>query len=348
MTRQLRIKKTPTALVERGEFNFGIYRAPFETVNPLDARLKLPRPLRRLALKEWQHFAIANDRFYISFALFDSKRINLAQIIVYDRKTRVKYEGERRFIHRRFQIPDALYGEASASIDERGLTIRVDNRLEQGRHDIVFSLEPDGTQPQITGRFTCFEDLSAVEPIVVCLPFEDGRGMYSHKGVFPGEGVLFVDGERHEFNKERSYILPDIHKGYYPFVMQWHWATAGCFDQAGRLVGFNLTDNQVEDQERYNENALWVDGRLSLLPPVHFEMNLDDLTKPAIIRDNEGKVNLRFIPEVQRAIDVTVLFLKSRYRGPYGHFEGTIVDHEGVEHCLDGAFGMAEDFYLRG
>ena len=53
----------------------------------------------------------------------------------------------------------------------------------------------------------------------------------------------------------------DDHKGFYPYVMQYDWVTGMGYSQEGKLQGFNLTDNQVRDHERFNENCLWLDGK---------------------------------------------------------------------------------------
>ena len=168
--------------------------------------------------------------------------------------------------------------------------------------------------------------------------------MYSHKGVFPVEGELEFGGETHGFSPDDSYALPDIHKGYYPYVMKWHWATAGGRNDAGQLIGFNLTNNQVRDQEAYNENALWVDGKLHLLPPVTFTRTEGG---PWQVVDEHGRVNVQFFPEVSRDIDANLLLLRSKYHGPYGRFEGTIADTQGNAVDISSCYGMAEDFYLR-
>jgi hypothetical protein len=57
-------------------------------------------------------------------------------------------------------------------------------------------------------------------------------------------------------------MIIDDHKGYYPCVMKYDWITALGYAGNGRLVGFNLTDNQVQDHEKYNENCLWLDGKM--------------------------------------------------------------------------------------
>ena len=96
--------------------------------------------------------------------------------------------------------------------------------------------------------------------------------MYSHKAVLPVEGVLELGARSIEFKVGASYALVDIHKGYYPFVMTWHWAT-GAMWKEGQLLGFNLTNNQVDDQRQFTENGLWVDAHLSPLPAGRYEFD---------------------------------------------------------------------------
>ena len=172
--------------------------------------------------------------------------------------------------------------------------------------------------------------------------------MYSHKCVVAAEGKLRIDGQEHAFPKDQSYGLIDIHKGFYPFVMKWHWATGARFDDDGGLIGFNLTNNQVVDQRRYNENCLWMNGKRNLLPPVRFSFDRGDPRAAWRVRDDGGRVDLQFQPAIERNVDLNLLLLRSRYRGPYGSFSGNILADDGTPVPVDGCFGMAEDFYLRG
>jgi hypothetical protein len=343
--------ESPSALVVDGGFQLGMFSRPLDRVNPLDARLRegrdLPRFAKSLLLKEWQHFALVDDRFYVSLAIFDTKRIGLAQVIVYDRRTGSLVERERKLLSRDMVLPDSLW-DAQASAHKGAVSIEVHNRLRDGFHSIEFRCGAEGREEALQGRFECQEDPSRHVPLVVCLPLSRHRAMYSHKGLFPLRGHLEIGGERHEFDPASSYCLVDVHKGYYPYVMKWKWATGAAVRAEGGLLGFNLTDNQVRDQERYNENALWVDGRMSLLPPVRFEMDPSAPERDWRVRDREGRVSLEFTPEAVRRVDLNLLILASRYRGPFGSFRGTIVADDGTSHSLDGAYGMCEDFYLRG
>lgn len=340
---------TPPALVTNGSFQLGTYKQPFAWVNPLDAQLAwLPSPrLKHLRLKEWQHFALVNDDFYLSLALFDAKLLSLAQVCVYDRRAGHTIFHERKILPGRFpRLPHTLWND-TAHFSSPSFSLSFRNHLNQGTHTISFDIAAKAKLPAVKGSFTCFEPLDDIEPIVVCLPFQQGRAMYSHKCVIPAQGTLQLGERTIDFPKDRSYGLVDIHKGYYPFVMKWHWATAGGHLSDGTLIGFNLTDNQVEQQDRYNENCLWIDGKLRLLPPVRFSQISAQVDTPWLIQDELGMLKLRFQPEVFRFVNLNALILESRYQAPFGTFHGWIKDAQGHPLPIEGLFGMCENFYLR-
>jgi len=345
-----RILSTPPSLVADGRFALGTYKAPFQRVNPLDARLgrlwPWPRWLKRWRLKEWEHFALVNDQYYLSVALFDAKSVGLAQVCVYSREAGCIHFYERRVPPWKLHLPPNIL-ESRAAYRSRGFLLGFENALGAGYIGIEIEIAAGKGLPAIAGRFRCLEPLGRSEPIVVCLPLPNRGAMYSHKFTCPIEGSMTLDGTRIDFPARQSYGLIDIHQGYYPMVMKWHWATGGGRGPDGRLLGFNLTDNQVEDQREYNENCVWQDGRLSLLPPVTFDFDPRDHRKPWSIRDGEGRVELIFEPEVVRTVDVHALLLENRYRAPFGAFSGRLCTSEGAEIEVEGFFGMCEDFYLR-
>ncbi len=346
---------TPPAWVRDGRFELGTFARPFEQINPEGAEFgpRWRRPIKGMRLKEWQHFAVVNERWYLSLALFDAKWLGLAQVCLFDRARGRTLFYERKLLPRRLRLPATL-ANGRARVLTRGLDLAFENRLakpERGEHRIRFEVGAGRGLPAASGRFRLVEPLApaadAVTPIVVSLPLPGGGALYSHKCVVPCEGTMTVGGETVDFAQAESYALVDIHKGFYPWVMTWHWATAGDTSGAG-VRGFNLTNNQVVDQERYNENCLWVDGGLHLLPPVSFSIDggVAAVGKPWRIRDERGQVDLVFVPEAVRKVDINAGILRSRYRGPFGAFRGTIRVGEG-DVDVDGWFGMCEDFYLR-
>jgi hypothetical protein len=339
---------TPPALVKGGRFNLGTFKKPFVKVNPLDARLlvPLPRMVKNLRLKEWQHFGLANRDYYISLALFNAKTLALAQVCVYQKTDRRVIFHERKTTAWAVRLPATLFA-SRAEYRSVGFELMIENMLSEGHHRIEFHVQGKKDLPAIHGLFTFDEDPEECQPLIVCLPLSKRTALYSHKFIGPVEGSLIIDDSVSVFSPADSYGLVDVHKGYYPYVMKWHWATGGGRDARGRLCGFNFTDNQVEDQENYNENCIWQDGGMQLLPPVKFAFNPDDYLQPWTVRDSDGRVDLAFQPEVVRSVDVNALVIRSKYRGPFGAFSGRIRPEGGEELVVDGFFGMCENFYLR-
>lgn len=343
------ILEPPESLVDGDRVRFGTFAGPIADVNLIDARpwsLPIPRPLRALRLKEWQAFQFGNQRYFVIVALFNAKLLALAQVKIYDREQQRKYLFEHKLPGWALQAPRNLL-DSQMSWTHGPAAIRFVNKLGEpggGRIDITIELPERPDMPAISGTVTAHAD--GCEPEVVSIPFADNRGMYSHKGCLALTGELRIGDQLVTFTRADSFLMMDDHKGYYPRVMQWDWVTGGGFDERGRRIAFNLTRNDSIDPIRYNENCLWIDGRLHLLPPVRFERRPDCSPEIWQIRDQSGEVEVDFVIEVDGHVRVNALVIESRYRGPFGQVRGHIRGPEG-DVVLDGMFGMGEDFYLR-
>jgi hypothetical protein len=128
--------------------------------------------------------------------------------------------------------------------------------------------------------------------------------------------------------------------------MRWDWLTGAGFDTGGRKLAVNLTRNDSIDPDRYNENCVWIDGRVQLLPAVEFRRRPELEPEVWEIRDRAGDVAVDFEIELDGHVRVNAVVIESRYRGPFGRLRGYVRGGgERVE--LDGLFGMGEDFYLK-
>ena len=340
----------PYKLVSGGKFNFGTFSTQFLSVNPLDAKRPLgiwaPRPLLAYRLKEWQAFQLGNDRWFMLVVLYNARFSGLAQFIVYDKQTKKRYMYSRTLLPGAIKVPASIWDDRQ-SYHEGSSFIEIISRLEMGRFYIDVSLEGIKDLPAIAAHFEAIHEDGMVEPIVVSIPLGPNRGLYSHKCLMPMQGRMSIGGEVVEFVRGESFAIIDDHKGFYPYIMHYDWATAAGFDENKQLTGFNLTDNQSLDPERYNENCLWIDGRLHLLPPVKFQRP-EGAGGKWLIKDRYGMVDLSFQPESMQEINVNALIIKIKYRGPFGYFNGFIRDCYGVRRGFNNYFGMGEQKYVRG
>ncbi|MBI9091342.1 MAG: DUF2804 domain-containing protein [Desulfobacterium sp.] len=339
----------PAKMVNNGKFTFGTFNGPFKTINMLDAKkplpLSVPKLLKYMRLKEWEAFQIGNGDYFILGAIYNAKLMGVVQLVVIDIKKNKKYIFEKLLPPWKPIVGTSLLNQVSYSAG-RKFSFHLHNHLEQDRIRVTIRTQGQKGQPDLNCWFEASHKKEDTTPIVICQPFGPNRALYSHKALMPLTGELEIGGEKIPFTKERGFMILDDHKGYYPFEMKYDWITTAGHDQDGRLTGFNLTDNQVQDHETYNENCLWIGNTTHLLPPIKFSRP-DGAMGKWYIKDSYGRVDIEFTPEIEGKVDINALLFKTKYRAPYGRFSGFITDDDGNRVSFDQFYGMGEDKYIR-
>ena len=338
------ISKVPDQVVTKGQFNLGCYDQPIRNINMLDARLNIPF-FKSLQLREWQAFQVLTEGHFFFIALYNTKKVSLVQFIHYDIQNNKKHRFERKVFSSDLHIPNGLF-QTSAYYRTGSYYIKADHDIEGKRLNLEVDIKKGKKHPAIYARFLALHDVDSYRPMVGVFPFSDNRAMYSHKCLMPVEGEIMVDTDQFSLHHSRSSLILDDHKGFYPYITKYDWVTGMGFSDEGERIGFNLTDNQVKNQELYNENVLWVDGNMHLLPPIKINRPQGPLGTWHI-KDQQGMVDLQFIPLTHTSVNLNLLLLKSKYEGPYGYFQGNIQKEDGDIIQIKNIFGVGEDFYLR-
>lgn len=343
------LQPAPAHLYENGKFNFASFDGPIRNPNLIDAqqpyKLPLPRFLKWMQLREWQAFQITNGTHFVMVAIYNAKKISLVQFIVYDIINNKKYRYEKKVPTWSLHVPDGLFG-TEAYYNSGNFTLIAKHDLSQNLLELSASIKNLKGLPNVEAKFKGNHDVKRYEPMVVCMPFSEKRAMYSHKCLMPVSGSIQFGNDVISFPEKISGLIIDDHKGYYPYPTVYDWVTGIGRDTEGKLLGFNCTDNQVLDHEKNNENCLWHDGKLSVLPPIRVTRP-DGYKGTWYVKDNYGKVDLEFRPVIHTAVDVNALIIRSKYQGPYGFFNGFIKNRDGEKVEIKELFGMGEDFYLR-
>lgn len=342
----------PAELVSGGHYQFGTYDGPIARINPLDvvtatgARGRLQRAVRNARLKEWEAFQLGDDAVFVLGAIYDTKSISLLQVLVVDKHAATIRRWEKR-------VPTSMVHVA------RGLN-HTRSHGHVGRFCMQFTNEigaglvaVDATHPgrgglaplELHGAGRCAPGEAG--HLVICHPFADDRALYSHKTMMPFAGMLRAGTDLTAFDPNRSFMILDDHHGDYPSPMQYDWVTGARRSDQGRVEGFNLTDNQVRDPQRYNENAVWLGDQVYRLPAVRMERP-DGPWGTWIVRDvdRSGQVDVRFTPTVRSELHVGPRRSLAEYYAPYGWFEGRI-HNDDVSLSVDGMFGVGEQKFIR-
>ncbi|MDX9826121.1 MAG: DUF2804 domain-containing protein [Spirochaetia bacterium] len=340
----------PPALVQDGALVLGSWEGIPGKANLIDVRrpyhYPLPRFLSSTRIKEWQAIQAQDADTFIFAVLYDAKYLGMASIDIWDKRGKKKAGFRHNFPGRRFSLPASLEKtETAFRSGSSELSISID--LQAGRMRLLASSRPRKTSDSSFEADLSF-DLSKEESSAfsVCLPLGLHRAMYSTKILMPCSGRLVMEGETRRFEKETALGILDDHKGYYPYRLHYDWVTGFGVEDSGRRVGFNLTDNQVKDQQRYNENRLWIGSAIHTLPPIRITRPYGR-AEPWIIQDTEGMVDLIFHPEVPHDISMSLGLADIDYAGPFGRFEGSLRSSSGEKINVSKLYGMGEDKNLR-
>ncbi|MBN2891659.1 MAG: DUF2804 domain-containing protein [Bacteroidales bacterium] len=335
--------KTP---IKNGLFQFGTYNKSFDNINLLEAKKPLgnfsPLFLKKFKLKEWQAFQIGNERFFILVAIYNAKFTGVVQFFIYDKIENKQYFYKIQPLPINLKVPDKLTNSVA---EYKSSNFHIKAEYSAKGEIIVKASSNNLTKlPNFEAEF--YADLNENTPQVVCVPFGENRGMYSQKSALKTKGKLKIGNENYEFKQENSFLILDDHKGYYPNPMIYDWCT-GAKNDNNKLIAFNLTDNQSIDSEKFNENCIWIDKKIHLLPPVKFTRP-EGVQKTWIIKDKNGMIDIEFTPTVKNEFILNFLVIKSDYYGPFGHFKGYIQPENSEKIIIDGYFGMGEQKYIRG
>ena len=343
------LKDTPKRLVENGKVvEWGFFKTPFRDLNLLDIKIPgLPAFLNNFRLKEWQHYALIGGDFVLTFFFINGKYMSVSFCYFLDRNTGAFTEHHKNVPGGAARLTWDLFN-GDCRFVTGNYRMEFDNRLSEGKHRARINIKGTKKKPGITAEIEMLEDLNKIQPLVSVVPIGENRPMYTHKAAVPVRGEITYGDRRISLNEKRDIILIDIQKTYYPFNTWWQWAAFAGYDKKGRLLALNLVKNMTTtDEEAYNENCLWVDGRLSKLSAVRFDFDAKDVTRPWKIETTDGKCKLEMRPMGERKGYINLGILVDDYHQPFGPFSGTIVDSEGVSYKIEDFFGVTEHHRAR-
>lgn len=339
-------------MVEGGRIiEYGAFRSPFEKVNFSEARItlagrRMPRAYSRFRLKEWQHFGLISSDFYFMFAVFDAKYLANSFCYFLDRADGTVVEHERLAPPGTAKVPDGLWHD-ECGFRSRGYEIRIENRLAEGRHNAKIRIAAGSGRPAVSAEVEVIEDLAVTEPLELISMLRGGRPAYTHKVACPAKAEVTVGGKSYSVDADDGIALIDASKAFFPYTSFWHWATCAGHDDEGRLVALNLGEGININAEEYNDNCLWVDGRMSFLGLPRFELDRNALLKPWHIETAGKRCMLDFAADGERHGKVNALVVMSDFHQPYGTFRGTATDSGDCVHRIDDYFGVVEHHIAR-
>jgi hypothetical protein len=118
------------------------------------------------------------------------------------------------------------------------------------------------------------------------------------------------------------------------------------FDGEGRRFGFHIAENEAKETRKNNENALWVNGCFTPLPPVRITMS-DSQESDWVIQDVDGMVDLVFTPGKNSRFNSKFLAAGTDFLTSIGYYNGIVVNENGENIQMRNLWGSGEKLYMR-
>jgi len=335
--------------IEDGNPIYGTWNHAFEKVDLLEIRkpysYPLPRWLRYCRIKEWECFTAQNDSIFLEAIFSNVKLYRMAQVLVYDKENEKKYIFRKIIPGTGWHLPLSL---ANSSVDSHSshFFFRIHSWLDADIVILDINIEATRRRQPLTVHLAYNTNNHHTTPLVVSLGINKRRMMYAYKSFVPVRGDIVLGGKHISLKEDDcSGFFYDC-KGLFPYYTQMTVCTAMGFDEENRRFGFHIAENQTRETHKNNENALWVNGQLTPLPPVLITMP-NGPEDEWVIQDVEGMVDLTFTPKEQNKNIMEILFTYADLNAPLGYYNGMLVNAEGEKIQIKNLFGIGEKLSLR-
>ena len=335
--------------IENGKPIQGTWTDAFDEVDLLDIKnpydFPFPRFIRESRIKEWEYFLIQNDDFILYALLSNLKACRYASVILYNKNDNERLWFKKIIPFSGWHLPKTL---KNASVDSRSwrFFFRIHSWLDANTITLDLDIEASRKRPSFTTHLEFSMEKEKTTPMTASLLFTDKRNMYTYKSLSPVRGDMVYGGKHISMDPSKTTGLFCDFKGFYPRKMHTQWCNAMGFDSKKRRVGFALGENQARESYSNNENALWVDGKLTPLPPVKITQS-GGSELDWMIQDMEGMVDLTFTPKEMIRYKTSPFLPKYSYESPLGFFNGVVINSEGEEIPLKNIWGISEKLFLR-
>ncbi|MDD5224812.1 MAG: DUF2804 family protein [bacterium] len=332
------IEEAPGKIVEAGRIRLGYFRSPVREMNLSEARV-LKGLIRNYP--EFIGYGITHPDWYFGTIILDPKVFPyISSIYAYDRRSGRLFSHDRLIFGKQGAVAGNTWDGESFAVDS-DFMIRFRHRLQEGYHEIKIDIPQDHDKPAVQADLKLFLDLKSFEPLTVSMLVEPRYWCYTQKAFLPIAGEMTIGRQKIVFDPRRDLAGLDESRNLAPFRFGWTWGTCAGFDGANGIVGMNAgVRTQMPDGERWNENCAWIDGKISLLGDVAWELDPDHPKKPWRLKDKRGRFDLEYYPDGKKNIGSRSIGIS--YFQTCGEYEGTLQDEAGKTHSFNTYYGTAE------
>jgi hypothetical protein len=314
-----------------------------------------------LRIKEWDYYCVLNDRFGAAFTLADNGYMGFVSVSLLDLVAGAELSDS-------IMIPfplGSLKAPASSAAGDfayRGKKISLRFLVRPGKRIVEIEWPEFGSKAKgglarraglsqkvslLDGRRGLSGRLELGPPprdsMVIATPFKEKRTAFYYNqkiNCMKASGTLLCGALPVEFKPSDSSAVLDWGRGVWTYSNTWYWASASSRIGSASF-GFNLGYG-FGDSGAASENMLFYGGVAHKLGRTAFAIDPDSFLKPWKISSDDERLELDFVPILDRASDTDLLLLRSNQHQVFGRFSGRAVLDSGKVLKLRDILGFAE------
>ncbi len=297
----------------------------------------------RYRVKAWDYYCVMNDHAALALTVSDNGYLGLDSVSLMD-FDKPSHQTATRLV----AFPMGKRGLPHSS---REGVIRAAGK----KYELTFRQE--GQQRHLYGHvydmqggpllFDLILHQMPGDSMVIVTPFHrrPHHFYYNHRiNCMPAEGRCIYGEQEYVFSPASAFGVLDWGRGVWPWRNTWYWASASGVVQ-GQRFGLNLGYG-FGDTSQATENMLFCEGIAHKLGQVHFDIpggqGREDYLQPWRIRDDQGRLDLRFEPILDRAAHTSALIVSTDQHQVFGRFSGMARLDDGRQLNIHQLIGFAE------
>lgn len=333
ITRSSRLLNEKGKLVQRGYATFPLLKY---------RRMDVAHKLR---LKEWDYYIIYNNESAVTLTIGHSINllfISVSLIDLSNQKETTK-TAIRIVPRKKFSMPESSQ-RGDIKYQNKTFSLSV---LHQGSTRAIRFFMKDFIKNS-NMKLSLQLSHEPKDSMVIATPFSEGKKLFVYNQKINGMhacGNVKLGYQSFTFSPDNSYAALDWGRGVCPYHTFWYWSMAQgmvCDNFFSFNLGYGLGDTSSA-----TENMLFFNGHATKLEQVVFlipknNKNELDYQRPWKITSSDKRIELDFVPMIERKVHLSVKLLSTEQHRIFGYFSGTAILEDGTIIFLKDFLGFAE------
>lgn len=301
----------------------------------------------RWKIKEWDYYIITDGKKAVALTVADNSYMSLVSASFLDfENPQYKTTSEMKFFtFGKIGLPSCPE-EGNVVYNSKGAQFSFEKYPDRRELKCFFKNFWDKTYFKCHFTLTDFP----TDQMTIATPFDKKYAFYYNTKIncMRAKGYCIVKGKRWDFDEANSLGTLDWGRGIWTYKNTWYWSSLQTRLENGETFGFNLGYG-FGDTTAASENMLFYKGIAHKLDRVTFEIpqknGKDDFLLPWKIVDTEGRLELDFVPILDRKDITDIGIIASKQHQIFGRFSGKAILDDGTVITLQNQLGFAEKVF---